>query len=183
MATGASTADLAIVLVDARKGLLTQTYRHSRIVALLGVRYVVLAVNKMDLVGWECECFESIVAKYMAFAADLGFAAVHASPISALSGENVVRSGISASWYSGPTLLQYLEAVDVTPIEQNLDFRMPVQYVNRPNADFRGYCGRIAAGSVKVGDPVRVAPSGVDAAVASIVRWKGTGIQARTGER
>ena len=182
MATGASTADLAVLLVDARKGLLTQTFRHSRIVALLGVRHVVLAVNKMDLAGWDRDRFEAIVADYTRFAETLGFAEIQAIPLSALTGENVTRTGDAAPWYGGPSLLHHLETVDAAPPERDGAFRMPVQYVNRPNADFRGYCGRVAAGSVAVGDRLRVAPSGVEAAVAGIVRGRDWTDRARTAE-
>jgi len=168
MATGASTADLAILLVDARKGVLVQTCRHSRIVSMLGVRHVVLAVNKMDLVDWNREVFDSIVADYGKFARDLGFATLHAVPMAATSGDNVVVRGERSAWYAGPPLLDYLEAIEIVPAQVG-DFRMPVQWVNRPNLDFRGYCGRIASGAVEVGDPVRVAPGGGQAVVSAVI--------------
>ena len=168
MATGASTADLAILLVDARKGVLVQTCRHSRIVSMLGVRHVVLAVNKMDLVDWNRGVFDSIVADYGKFARDLGFATLHAVPMAATSGDNVVVRGERSTWYAGPPLLDYLEAIEIAPAQVG-DFRMPVQWVNRPNLDFRGYCGRIASGTVEVGDPVRVAPGGGQAVVSDVI--------------
>ena len=168
MATGASTADLAILLVDARKGMLVQTCRHSRIVSMLGVRHVVLAVNKMDLVDWNRGVFDSIVADYGKFARDLGFATLHAVPMAATSGDNVVVRGERSTWYAGPPLLDYLEAIEIAPAQVG-DFRMPVQWVNRPNLDFRGYCGRIASGTVEVGDPVRVAPGGGQAVVSDVI--------------
>ncbi|WP_420616187.1 adenylyl-sulfate kinase [Candidatus Palauibacter sp.] len=168
MATGASTADLAVVLVDARKGVLPQTARHTRIVAMFGVRRVVLAVNKMDLVGWDREIFESIRASYGAIADEIGLAAVEAIPVSALTGANLTRNGTSAPWYAGPTLLTHLETVDIEEPPAGQPFRMPVQYVNRPHADFRGYCGRVAAGTVAVGDAVGISPAGNGSRVASI---------------
>ena len=168
MATGASTADLAVVLVDARKGVLPQTARHTRIVAMFGVRRVVLAVNKMDLVDWDPEIFESIRASYEGIADEIGLAGVEAIPVSALTGANLTRSGASAPWYAGPTLLAHLETVDVEEPPAGRPFRMPVQYVNRPHADFRGYCGRVAAGTVAVGDAVGISPAGTESRVASI---------------
>ncbi len=172
MATGASTAELAVLLVDARKGLLTQTKRHSRIVSLLGVRHVVLAVNKMDMIGWEQAAFDKIVADFQTLVTDFGFASIQAIPMSALTGENVARAR-ERDWYQGPTLLGYLEGIDVTPEAEARPFRMPVQYVNRPNSEFRGYCGTVASGSVMPGMPVRVVPGGAEAQVKSIVVWQG----------
>ncbi len=168
MATGASTADLAVVLVDARKGVLPQTARHTRIVAMFGVRRVVLAVNKMDLVGWDRDAFESIRDAYRAIADEIGLAAIEAIPVSAVTGANLTRDGTSAPWYAGPTLLAHLETVDVEESPAGRPFRMPVQYVNRPHADFRGYCGRVAAGTVAVGDAVGISPAGTGSRVASI---------------
>ena len=168
MATGASTADLAVVLVDVRKGVLPQTARHTRIVAMFGVRHVVLAVNKMDLVEWDRDLFESIRDAYRGIAGEIGLAAVEAIPVSALTGTNVTRSGASAPWYEGPTLLAHLETVDVEESPAGRPFRMPVQYVNRPHAGFRGYCGRVAAGTVAVGDAVGISPAGTGSHVASI---------------
>ncbi len=173
MATGASTADLAVLLVDARKGLLTQTKRHSRIVSMLGVRHVVVAVNKMDMIGWDEKAFDAIVADYQALVADFGFASVQAIPMSALTGDNVAFRCEQTGWYQGPTLLEYLETVDVSRAEESRPFRMPVQYVNRPNSEFRGYCGTVASGSVAAGAPVRVVPGGAEARVKSIVVWQG----------
>jgi bifunctional enzyme CysN/CysC len=161
MATGASTADLAVILIDARKGVLTQTRRHSRIAAMLGIRHVVLAVNKMDLVGCEQAVFDAIVANYTAFASALAFKTVQAIPLSGLDGDNVLHASARMPWYRGPSLMEYLDTVKVgDPLERGA-FRMPVQLVNRPNPDFRGFCGRLAAGTLSPGDPVRVLPSGV----------------------
>ena len=182
MATGASTADLAVLLVDARKGLLVQTKRHARIVSMLGVRHVVLAVNKMDMIGWNEAAFNAIAADFNVLAADLGFASVQAIPLSALTGDNVAVRCEQAAWYRGPVLLEYLETVDVTKGEEARPFRMPVQYVNRPSSEFRGYCGNIASGSVAVGAPVRVVPGGAEARVKSIVVWKGEQETAETGD-
>lgn len=182
MATGASTADLAVLLVDARKGLLVQTRRHSRIVSMLGVRHVVVAVNKMDMVGWNEEVFSEIVADVRALLDDLGFASVQAIPMSALSGDNVAFRSEQTDWYTGPVLLDYLETVDVSKPEEFHPFRMPVQYVNRPNSEFRGYCGNVATGSIAAGDAVRVVPGGAVAKVKSIVVWQGEQAVANTGD-
>ncbi|MYG49383.1 MAG: adenylyl-sulfate kinase [Gemmatimonadales bacterium] len=182
MATGASTADLAVVLVDARKGVLPQTARHTRIAAMFGVRRAVLAVNKMDLVEWDHEIFESIRASWRAIADEIGLAGVEAIPVSALTGANLTRNGASAPWYAGPTLLAHLETVDVEESPASRPFRMPVQYVNRPHADFRGYCGRVAAGAVAVGDAVGISPAGTESRVASIVVGDGTRDQATRGD-
>ena len=182
MATGASTADFAVVMADARKGILPQTSRHTRIAAMFGVRHVALAVNKMDLVGWDRGVFESIAAKYWAAAAGIGVAEVHAIPVSALTGDNVARPSTEMPWYAGPTLLDHLETVDVAPPPTRHPFRMPVQYVNRPNPDFRGYCGRVAAGTVSPGDRVLVSPAGTAAEVESIVVWQGTRASATRGD-
>ena len=182
MATGASTADLAVVLVDARKGILPQTARHTRIAVLFGVRHLVLAVNKMDLVLWDRGVFESIKARYHGVADEIGLAGFQAIPVSALTGENLTRRSGSAPWYAGPTLLACLETVDVEEPAVGQPFRMPVQYVNRPDSDFRGYCGRVAAGEVAVGDAVRVSPAGPESRVESIVVWDGTCERAVKGE-
>ncbi|MYG80610.1 MAG: adenylyl-sulfate kinase [Gemmatimonadetes bacterium] len=181
MATGASTSDVAVILVDARKGVLPQTARHSRIAAMFGVRHIVLAVNKMDLVGWDPDAFEAIASEYRRLAADLGLADVLAIPVSALTGDNLTRQSGLAPWYGGPTLLAHLETVEVAPAASQA-FRMPVQYVNRPDPDFRGYCGRVAAGTVSPGDRVRVMPSGVETGVESIVVWQGTRERATRGD-
>lgn len=172
MATGASTADAAVILVDARAGLLTQTLRHSRIVAMLGVRHVALAVNKMDLVDWDAGIFSKIAEDYAQLARELGFASMQAIPLSALTGDNVTRGSQSAPWHSGPSLLEWLETVEVSEAEGGQSFRMPVQWVNRPNPDFRGYCGRVANGKIRPGDRVRIVPGGVDTKVKSIVFWQ-----------
>ncbi|HUP28996.1 MAG TPA: adenylyl-sulfate kinase [Usitatibacter sp.] len=167
MATAASTGDAAVILVDARKGILVQTRRHSRIAAMMGIAHVVLAVNKMDLVGFDREVFEGIVHEYRRFAAECGFESLTAIPLCALEGDNVTQRSRRIRWYDGPSLLEYLDALDVAP-RRELAFRMPVRYVNRPNQDFRGYCGRIAAGSVAPGDAVRLLPSGVETAIAKV---------------
>ncbi|MGE3957963.1 MAG: sulfate adenylyltransferase subunit CysN [Vicinamibacterales bacterium] len=168
MATGASTAELAVILIDARKGVLTQTRRHSRIVAMLGIRHVVLAVNKMDLVQFDQGVFDAIVAEYDAFAAPFGFTTVQAIPLSGLDGDNVVVASQHTPWYTGPTLMDYLDTIDVRAGERQGAFRMAVQWVNRPHLDFRGFCGRLAGGTVRVGDQVRVLPSGVTTRVKAI---------------
>ncbi|WP_017170067.1 sulfate adenylyltransferase subunit 1, partial [Xanthomonas phaseoli] len=141
MATGASTADVAVVLVDARKGLLTQTRRHSYIVSLLGIRHVVLAVNKMDLVDYDAQVFDDIAEGYAALAAQLGIAQVQCIPLSALAGENLSSASTQMPWYSGPHLLQHLDTVQLEPPDAGIGLRLPVQWVNRPNAQFRGYAG------------------------------------------
>lgn len=173
MATGASTADLAIVLIDARKGVLQQTRRHSLIVSLLGVRHVVLAVNKMDLVGYSELTFAKIEREYRAFAGPLGFKAITCIPLAALKGDNVVAGSAAMSWYSGPTLIAHLETVEVDQIAEKRPFRMPVQWVNRSNSDFRGFSGLIASGRIWPGDRVRVLPSGQESRVSRIVTADG----------
>jgi bifunctional enzyme CysN/CysC len=160
MATGASNSDLAVILVDARKGILTQTRRHSFIVSLLGIRHVVLAVNKIDLVGYDRDVFDRIVDEYRGFAADLGFETFQPIPLSARFGDNVLERGPNLSWYDGPTLVRHLEQVNVTDEAVAKPFRMPVQWVNRPNLDFRGFSGTVASGAVRPGDAVVVAKSG-----------------------
>ena len=159
MATGASTADLAVVLVDARKGLLTQTHRHSYIVSLLGIRHVVLAVNKMDLVDFDQDVFERIAADYRALAQRLGIASITCIPLSALEGDNLSSRSTRTPWYTGPALLEHLESVQVDTHDTGAGLRLPVQWVNRPHQNFRGYAGTIAAGEVKPGDEVVVLPS------------------------
>ena len=182
MATGASTAHLAVVMTDARKGILPQTARHTRIVAMLGVRHIVLAVNKMDLVDWDRDRFESIAAQYWAEVARIGVTKVQAIPVSALTGDNLTRPAAESPWHNGPTLLEHLETVDAERTADRQPFRMPVQYVNRPNPDFRGYCGRVAAGTVSPGDQVLVSPAGTPAEVKSIVVWGGERQQAARGD-
>jgi bifunctional enzyme CysN/CysC len=173
MATAASTSQLAVLLVDARKGLLTQTHRHSHIVSLMGIRNVVLAVNKMDAVGWDRSVFDGIAFAYSKVAAELGITDVACIPISALRGDNVVSPSANMSWYAGPTLLAYLEAVKIGDDLAAKPFRMPVQWVNRPNQNFRGYSGTIVSGVVQPGDRVAVLPSGQATRVARIVTMDG----------
>ncbi|HEV2620468.1 MAG TPA: sulfate adenylyltransferase subunit CysN [Frateuria sp.] len=182
MATGASTAELAIVLVDARKGLLTQTRRHTYICGLLGIRHVVLAVNKMDLVGYAQNIFRRIESDYRVVAAQMGIEQVTAVPLSALHGENVSRRSTKMAWYNGPSLLGQLETVQVDRSVSKLGFRMPVQWVCRPNQNFRGYAGQVVAGSVAPGDEVVVLPSGVRSRVARIVTADGDLPQAAAGD-
>jgi bifunctional enzyme CysN/CysC len=181
MATGASTADLAILLVDARKGLLTQTHRHSYIVSLLGIRNVVLAVNKMDLVDWDRATFDAIAADYRAFAERIGITNVVTIPLSALTGDNVTQPSDAMSWYAGPTLLEHLETVEVSSDLASRPFRMPIQWVNRPHLDFRGFSGTIAGGVVKPGDRVVVLPSGRTTTVKRIVTMDGDLPEASAG--
>ena len=160
MVTGASTAEVAVILVDARKGILTQTRRHSYLVSLLGIRHVVLAVNKLDLVDYSQEVFDSIDADYRAFAAELGVQDIVSIPLSALRGDNVTEASPNTPWYSGPTLMEYLEAIEVDDDTDTQPFRFVAQWVNRPNLDFRGYSGVIVGGTVRTGDRIRVVPSG-----------------------
>ncbi|MAS15480.1 MAG: adenylyl-sulfate kinase [Nitratireductor sp.] len=173
MATGASTADLAIVLVDARQGILPQTRRHSIIASLLGIRHIVVAVNKIDLVGFDETVFERISAEYRAFAEELGFNSIQPIPMSARYGDNVTRSSEQTPWYSGPTLLEHLETVDIEVEAEGRPFRFPVQYVSRPNLDFRGFAGTVASGHIGVGDPVTVAKSGKQTRIRRIVTQDG----------
>jgi len=174
MVTGASTADLAVILIDARKGVLTQTRRHSFLVSLIGIRHIVLAVNKMDLVGYDQQVFETIVADYRAFAAGVGLADLVAIPISGLKGDNITSRSDKTPWYGGPTLLQHLESVEIDETRlQSSPLRMPVQWVNRPNLDFRGFAGEIASGRIRPGDRVRILPSGRETTVARIVTKDG----------
>jgi bifunctional enzyme CysN/CysC len=183
MATGASTAQAAVLLIDARKGVLTQTKRHSRIVSMLGIRQVVLAINKMDLVDWSRAVFDEIELGYRRFAEDLHFEAITAIPLSALEGHNVVEAGHAAMpWYEGTSLLEWLESVPVGNREANQPFSMPVQWVNRPSLDFRGFAGRIATGGVRPGDSVRISPSGVSTRIKAITVWGGDHSAATAGE-
>jgi sulfate adenylyltransferase subunit 1 len=168
MATAASTADLAIIMIDARKGVLTQTRRHSLIARLLGIRHLVVAVNKMDLVGWSQTTFDAICADYQGFAGSADIGEVRFIPMSALEGDMVVERGQRLPWYEGPTLLEMLEAAPAVHEEATGDFRLPVQYVCRPNLDYRGYMGRIESGSIAVGDEVEVLPSGQRSRVTGI---------------
>ena len=173
MATGASTADLAVVLVDARKGLLTQTRRHSYIVSLLGIRHVLLAVNKMDLVGYDEQVFDGICEGYRALAASLGIPHVTCIPVSALKGDNMLERSPRMPWYAGESLLQHLEDVQVERHGRDMGLRMPVQWVCRPDQEFRGFAGSIVAGAVAPGDPVTVLPSGQRSQVVRIVTADG----------
>ncbi len=173
MATGASTADLAVVLVDARKGLLTQTRRHSYIVSLLGIKHVLLAVNKMDLVDYSQTVFDEIVAGYCELAGSLGIAHVECIPLSALKGDNMLASSAATPWYRGPSLLEHLETVQVDRDTRDIGFRMPVQWVCRPDSSFRGFAGTIAAGTVARGDAIAVLPAGQRSHVARIVTDEG----------
>jgi bifunctional enzyme CysN/CysC len=182
MVTGASTADAAVILIDARKGVLTQTRRHSYLVSLLGIRHVVLAVNKMDLIGWDKAAFDAIVADYRAFAASVGLNDVTAIPISGLKGDNIASRSNATAWHSGPTLMEWLEAVDVGQDARAKPFRMPVQWVNRPNLDFRGFSGLIASGTVRPGDAVKVLPSGRTSTVARVVVMPGDLDEAVVGQ-
>jgi bifunctional enzyme CysN/CysC len=172
MVTGASTAQLAVILLDARQGVLTQTRRHTYLASLMGLRHVVLAVNKMDLVGYSRATFETLSAEYRAFAALLGLQDITAIPLSAVHGDNVVHRGTNMPWYAGPTLLEYLEGV-VMDEAQGQPWRFPVQWVSRPNADFRGFAGQIVSGTVRPGDPVRVMPGGHESRIARIVTAAG----------
>jgi bifunctional enzyme CysN/CysC len=183
MVTGASTADLAVILVDARKGILTQTRRHSYLAHVLGIRRLVLAVNKMDLVDYDQSVFEAIVADYRAFAEAIGVTAFTAIPISGVKGDNVAVRSAAMAWYDGPTLIEHLERV---PVEDEAaaarPFRLPVQWVNRPNLDFRGFCGLVTSGVIAPGNAVRVLPSGRISSVARIVTQDGDLDQAVAGQ-
>lgn len=173
MVTGASTASLAVILVDARKGVLTQTRRHSYLVSLLGIRHVVLAVNKLDLVDWSADTFAAIEADYRAFATSIGIDDVTAIPISALRGDNITEPSTHLPWYSGPTLVEHLETVAIDDDDADGPFRLPVQWVNRPDLDFRGFAGQIVGGTVRPGDRIKVLPSGKESTVARIVTFDG----------
>ncbi|RYE01575.1 MAG: sulfate adenylyltransferase subunit CysN [Sphingomonadales bacterium] len=183
MVTGASTADLAVILIDARKGVLTQTRRHSYLAHLLGIRHIVLAVNKMDLVGYDQARFDEIVADYRTFADSIGIHAFTPIPISGFKGDNITALSENTPWFAGPALIDHLETVELdVDAAQARPFRLPVQWVNRPNLDFRGFAGLIASGSVKPGDKVRILPSGRTTSVARIVALGGDKTQAVAGE-
>jgi len=182
MATGASNADLAVILIDARKGVLTQTKRHSYICSLLGIRHIALAVNKIDLAGYDQGVFEEIVADYLSFAEGLNFASIVPVPLSARFGDNVTVRSEHTPWYKGPTLVEHLETVDVESDAAAKPFRFPVQWVNRPNLDFRGFSGTVASGIVKPGDRVTVAASGKTTTVTRIVTYDGDLAEARAGD-
>ena len=173
MVTGASTADVAVILIDARQGVLTQTRRHSFLVSLLGITQVVVAINKLDIVGYSQETFEAIRADYQAFADGIGLKEVTFIPMSALRGDNILERSPNTPWYSGPALMEYLENVQIEDEQSSAPFRMPVQWVNRPNLDFRGFSGLIVGGSIAAGDRVRVLPSGRTSTVASIATYDG----------
>lgn len=174
MVTGASTADLAVILIDARKGVLTQTRRHSYLTQLIGIRHIVLAVNKMDLVDYDQARFDEIVADYRQFADSIGISAFTAIPLSGFKGDNVATRSTAMPWYTGPCLIEHLDSVDVsTDSAAAQSFRMPVQWVNRPNLDFRGFAGLIASGQARPGDRVRILPSGRLSTIARIVTMDG----------
>lgn len=178
MATAASTADVAILLIDARKGLLVQTRRHSRIIRLMGIKSVAIAINKMDLVEWSQDVFTKIESDYREFAKSIGIEDITAIPISALDGDNIVNRGGQASWYKGPILLDWLETVTPKARTSWSGFAMPVQWVNRPNSDFRGYSGRVASGIANVGDRVRISPNGRETHIEKIIRGTSEATQA-----
>jgi bifunctional enzyme CysN/CysC len=183
MVTGASTADLAVILVDARKGVLVQTRRHSYLCHLIGIRNIVLAVNKMDLVGYDQKVFDTIVKDYAEFARGIGIDSFTAMPISGFKGDNITTRSPATPWYEGPTLVEHLETVEVNSArDADKPFRMPVQWVNRPNLDFRGFSGLIATGSVKPGDAVRVLPSGKTSTVTRVVTLDGDLPEAVAGQ-
>jgi bifunctional enzyme CysN/CysC len=183
MVTGASTAELAVILIDARKGVLPQTRRHTFLVSLIGIRRVVLAVNKMDLADFDQATFEAIAADYRAFAAQLGLTDILAIPVCALAGDNIAERSERMAWYDGPSLLRHLESVDiVAPRHGAGPLRMPVQWVNRPNLDFRGFSGRLAGGVARPGDAVRILPSGRESRIARIVTQGGDLAQAVAGQ-
>ena len=182
MVTGASTADVAVLLVDARKGVLTQTRRHSYLAQLVGIRRIVLAVNKMDLVDYDQGMFDAIVAEYAAVAAATGVEQWDAIPLSGLTGDNVATRSAAIRWYDGPSLIEWLAAVPIDGPNDGSALRLPVQWVNRPNHDFRGFAGQIAAGRVRPGDAVRILPSGRSASVARIVTADGDLDEAVAGQ-
>ena len=182
MVTGASTADVAVILVDASQGILTQTRRHSFLTSLLGIPHVVLAINKMDLVDYDEETFHKITEQYNEFAKQLTFKSITPIALSALKGDNVIQRSTRMPWYQGPTLLGFLETVEVGRLNSEHGFRFPVQWVNRPNAEFRGFSGAVAAGSIAKGDAVKIMPSGLEAAVEDIVLFKDSLDQALSGQ-
>src|SRR5690242_17320718 len=182
MVTGASTADLAVLLVDARKGVLTQTRRHSLICSLLGIRHIVLAVNKLDLVGFDRAVFDRIAVDYAQFAGDLHFASVMTIPLSARHGDNITERSERTPWYEGPPLLEYLESVDTTDQADAAPFRFPVQWVNRPNQEFRGFSGTVVTGTVAPGDPVVVMGSSRSSRIKEIVTFDGSLPRASAGD-
>ena len=182
MATGASNADLAVILIDARKGVLVQTRRHSLICSLLGIRHVVVAVNKIDLAGYSKDTFDRIVGDYTSFASQLGFTSIMPIPVSARYGDNVTGLSGNTPWFRGPALIEYLETIDVESDAADKPFRFPVQWVNRPNLDFRGYAGTAISGSIKVGDPIVVANSGKESRVKEVLTYDGPQQSAQAGD-
>jgi len=182
MTTGASTADLALLLVDARKGVVAQTRRHSLICSLLGIRHIVLAVNKLDLLDFSQKTFDQIAKDYRRFAADLGFASLLAIPISARDGDNVAARSPRMGWYGGPSLLDHLETVDAAEHTDGVGFRFPVQWISRPDLDFRGFAGTVAAGSIATGDPIVVMGSGIETRVKKIITFDGPAERAIAGD-
>jgi bifunctional enzyme CysN/CysC len=182
MATGASTAQLAIILIDARKGVLVQTKRHSFICSLLGIKHVVVAVNKIDLVDYKKDVFDRIVGDYVAFATGLGFSSIVPIPMSARYGDNIIERSGNTDWYHGPCLLDYLESIDIASETTGLPFRFPVQWVNRPNLDFRGFTGTVASGSISPGDEIVVSASGHVSRIKEIVTYDGELSKAEAGD-
>ena len=182
MVTGASTADVAVILIDARRGVLTQTRRHSFIVSLLGIRKVVLAINKMDLMEFSQDTFDTIVGEYRDFANQIGLKDITSIPLSALKGDNMLERSARMNWYRGPTLMEYLETVEIEDDQQSKPFRLPVQWVSRPNQDFRGFAGTIVSGVIRPGDAIRALPSGRQSRVARIVTHDGDLEQAVAGQ-
>src|SRR5580698_5750558 len=182
MATGASTSDAAVILIDARKGVLTQTRRHSYICSLLGIRHVAVAVNKIDLADYSAQTFHHIVGDYFGFAKALGFASITAIPLSARYGDNVTQRSAQLKWFEGPTLLEYLEGLGAESGLAQQPFRFPVQWVNRPNLDFRGFSGTVASGSISTGESIVVAASGRESRITRIVTADGDLPEARAGE-
>jgi sulfate adenylyltransferase subunit 1 len=182
MATGASTCDLAIILIDARKGIQTQTRRHSYIISLLGIKNVIVAVNKMDLMDFSEQVFDDIKTDYSVLASDLGISDVHYVPLSALLGDNVVDRSAHTDWYKGETFIEKLESIQIQDDAEFAGFRLPVQYVNRPNLNFRGFCGTISAGEIKPGDEIQALPSGKTSKVKAVVTAEGELESAAIGE-
>ncbi len=182
MVTGASTAELAVILIDARKGVLTQTRRHSYLVSLLGIRHIVLAINKLDLVDYSEEVFRRIEDAYQSFAKEIRLERIMTIPISALRGDNITEPSSNIPWYSGPTLIDHLESIEIADDTRSRPFRMPVQWVNRPNLDFRGFSGCIAGGTVRPGDRIRVLPSGLESTVSRIVTYDADLAEAVAGQ-
>lgn len=182
MITGASTAQVAVLLVDARSGLMTQTRRHAYLTSLVGISHVILAINKMDLVNFDESVFENIQTEFSQFAQDLGFQSITAIPMSALQGDNIIQRSGKTPWYKGPTLMAYLETIHIDSNAELHPLVFPVQWVNRPNSDFRGFSGTLAAGQVNIGDEIRVTHSGQTAQVADIVTMDGSQTNARRGQ-